>query len=586
MLENKELEKELRSHTPINLRSLKKILAKDPEWQDHLLNTLGHTYYDLVYFVNNNESIYQEGHKCPFCGVRIHYNVANRKMNIICNNRECKSKQSKLFYESLSEEQKFNRAKKINKTLKERYGDDYIKARTEKAKQTNLERYGCTCTFQLDAVKEKIKETNNRKYGCDNAACSDIVKEKAKQTNLERYGVTSTALVARVRQKQIETTLKRFGTANAMCSPIVKNRLARTRHDITYDKILEKCKEQGNIVVPLFTKEEFEGSKYSYVYPWKCNECGETFSFYYNNGVIPVCRHCHPKKFGAQQNELLEYIKSIYSGEILTNSRSIISPLELDIYIPELKLAIEYNGNYWHSSEQKDKSYHLRKTEMCEAKGISLIHIFEYEWNNIELRNIIKQRLTYRINYDAEKIFARKCVVKPITVSDSNIFIDKHHLQGSISAKINLGLFHQDELVAVMSFGKPRFNKNYEWELLRFCSGHQVIGGASKLLKYFEKNYNPKSLISYANRNWSGINSVYTKLNFELIGHTKPNYVYVNKDIILKRYQTQKHKLKELLGEENFNEKLSETENMKNNGFIQVFDCGNMVFAKTYNTNV
>lgn len=269
------------------------------------------------------------------------------------------------------------------------------------------------------------------------------------------------------------------------------------------------------------------------------------------------------------------------------NTRKIISPLELDIYLPELHLAIEYNGTYWHSEQAgKYKSYHVNKSFLCEQQGIHLIHIFEYQWT-LNKRQI-KQRLSNILGNYTNKIFARKCIVREIDFDITSDFLNNYHLQGSCISKINLGLFYNDELVSVMTFGKPRFNKDDQWELIRFCNkeGYHVIGAASKLLKYFERNYNPKSLISYANRCWSwGKYNVYKDiLGMTYIGKSDANYVYINEDgTVLPRYKAQKHKLKKLLGEENFIEELTETENMEINGWIKSYDCGNLVFGKRYN---
>lgn len=137
-----------------------------------------------------------------------------------------------------------------------------------------------------------------------------------------------------------------------------------------------------------------------------------------------------------------------------------------------------------------------------------------------------------------------------------------------------------------MTFGKPRFNAKYEWELFRFCTSKPIIGGASKLLKHFEDNYKPKNIISYANRCWSSkLSNVYEKIGFNYIDSSHPSYVYFRNDIIIPRYKAQKHKLKELLGEENFDPNLSETENMIRNKYFKLYDCGNLVFAKTYNND-
>ena len=148
-------------------------------------------------------------------------------------------------------------------------------------------------------------------------------------------------------------------------------------------------------------------------------------------------------------------------------------------------------------------------------------------------------------------------------------------------SKLRYGLFYKDELVSLITFSKPRFTTKYDYELVRFASkkGFQIIGGCSKLLKFFEKNNKNKTLISYADRRYSN-GKLYFALGFHLIGKSSPNYWWVKKDIKLSRYQCQKHKLDKLLGS-NFNSENSEAENMKNNNYNKIFDCGNLVFVKT-----
>ena len=184
--------------------------------------------------------------------------------------------------------------------------------------------------------------------------------------------------------------------------------------------------------------------------------------------------------------------------------------------------------------------------------------------------------------YDAT-VYARKCKVREVTSKESKIFQEANHIQGACNSSVNLGLYFNNELISLMTFGKCRFNKNYEWELLRFCNklGYHVPGSAGKLLKHFEKTYNPKSLISYADRRWS-IGKLYDALGFTLDHISRPNYwYYKNGDYELKsRVNFQKHKLKDKL--EKFDPKLSESENMKNNGYLKIYDCGNLVYVKTY----
>ena len=173
-------------------------------------------------------------------------------------------------------------------------------------------------------------------------------------------------------------------------------------------------------------------------------------------------------------------------------------------------------------------------------------------------------------NKNQEKIYARKCIVKEITSKEKNEFLNKTHIQGEDRANIKLGLFYNNELVAVMTFCKSRFNKNFEWELSRYSSSKHVIGGAGKLLKYFERIYKPKSLITYADRRFSQ-GKLYFTLGFTFDHFSLPNYFYNRGKIRLSRIQCQKHKLKDIL--KDFDDNLSESENMYINGWNKIYDC-------------
>jgi hypothetical protein len=183
--------------------------------------------------------------------------------------------------------------------------------------------------------------------------------------------------------------------------------------------------------------------------------------------------------------------------------------------------------------------------------------------------------------YD-KTIFARKCEIKEVDSKASKEFQEENHIQGAVNSKFNLGLYFENELVSLMTFGKCRFDKKHEWELLRFCNklGYHIPGGASRLLKFFEKNYKPKSLVSYADRRWSQ-GKVYEKLGFTFSHASAPNYWYwKDAQYLESRIKYQKHKLKNLL--EAFDENKTEVENMKANGYNRIFDCGNLVYEKEF----
>ena len=271
------------------------------------------------------------------------------------------------------------------------------------------------------------------------------------------------------------------------------------------------------------------------------------------------------------EKDILNWLKS-YNINIVENSRSIISPLELDFYLPDYKLAIEFNGLYFHSEKGgKNKNYHLNKTNLCKEKGIQLIHVFENEW--INKQDIVKSIILAKLRIFERRIFARKCQIRELTNKEYRDFVELNHIQGFVSAKHKIGLFYQDELVQICSFGKSRFKKD-EIELIRHCSklNTQIIGGLSKLLSY----YNFSNLVTYVDLRY-GNGSGYK--NWELIEQTKPNYWYWKSGYILEsRIKYQKHKLKNLL--EKFDPNLSEHENMLNNGFTRIWDCGNLKLKK------
>lgn len=266
----------------------------------------------------------------------------------------------------------------------------------------------------------------------------------------------------------------------------------------------------------------------------------------------------------------------------ITSSFSIISPNQLDIFIPSHNIAIEYNGLYWHSEEYVDKNYHLNKTNLCENKNIRLIQIFEDEW--LYKQEIVKSRLKNIFGLTENKIYARKCIIKEISTKQSNDFLNKNHIQGSVNSKINLGLYHDNKLVSLMCFNKPRLgvgSKYDGYELSRFCNKLNtiIIGGADKLLKYFVNTYNPKQIISYADRRWSQGN-LYEKLGFEKIRINKPNYSYIINKQRKHRFNYRKNILKKQ-GFDTTNK--TEHEIMLERKIYRIYDCGTITYRKIFN---
>ena len=329
--------------------------------------------------------------------------------------------------------------------------------------------------------------------------------------------------------------------------------------------------------IELIKNGEFKRSDIMHI---KCPKHGIFTQTFFDHRSGSGCRKCGIEgrpviNTSKAEKEIVEFIKSIYSGEIITNDRKILNGKEIDIYIPDLNLAFEYDGIFWHNNI--NNSY---KFEECKAKGIRLIRITEPEWvtKNNKIKNFIKSSFGV---FD-KKFFARKCEIKEINNITYRSFCEENHLQGYSPASVKIGLFYENELIQIMSFAKPRFSKDIEWELIRECSkmNYSIVGGKRKLLKYFERKYNPKSLISYCEKDkFSG--KSYYEAGFKLDRESQPsyNYFYKHDFVPLSRLTFQKCKLKNLL--EDFDENLSEWENMSNNGYMRLFDYGNYVFIKS-----
>ena len=326
----------------------------------------------------------------------------------------------------------------------------------------------------------------------------------------------------------------------------------------------------------------------------RCRNCGEETTVRMTCGRLNelnhnslLCKHCESFNGTSRtEKDIVEFIRSMCPSEdIIENDRSVLSPKELDVYVPGRKLAFEYDGLYWHGeSWQPNRNCHLDKTKGCERQGIHLIHIFENEWR--EKQDIVKSRIRSLLGSYDNVVYARNCEVKEVMSKVSFEFQCENHMQGGVRSKVNIGLWKDGELVSLMTFSKPRFNRDYEWELVRFCNrlNHHVLGGASKLLTHFERTYRPRTIVSYADRRWS-MNSddvLYRKLGFSLKSISQPNYWYVKDGDVFNRVMFQKHKLKGLL--DKFDESKSEWQNMQNNGYDRIFDCGNLVFVKTFNS--
>jgi hypothetical protein len=453
------------------------------------------------------------------------------------------------------------------------------------------------CAQQYKGVdKEWIMKRENtclEQYGTKNAFQSQRVQKKYKNNLLEKYGVDNPFLVKEIKDKATQSIEKKYGSKIASKNKEVAGKISKTLKgriisrenfvDIKWEK-LEKYYEVSKMK-PLFDKEYLNFNKLNHAFQnkfkFQCEKCDEITEVYLSNGYLPSCKCSEYKGYSLIEDELLVFVSELLGEErIYTNRRDILpNRLELDLYIPFHNLAIEVNGVYWHSESMgKYRDYHLYKTEKCIENGIELIHILDYEW--IFKKPIIQSILRNKLSKNIHNIYARKCEVR--VIEDTKIireFLDNNHIQGYSHASINLGLYHNSQLVSLMTFAKNRFKKRAnEWEMVRFCNmlNTNIVGGASKLFKYFNQTYNnidSLPIISFADRRFFNGN-LYKKLGFDFEQNTKPSYIYWKDNRVLNRMSCQKHKLNKIL--KHFDSTKSEYENMKSNGWFRVWDSGNI----------
>lgn len=425
----------------------------------------------------------------------------------------------------------------------------------EKAESTSMSRYGVPHYARSHEGRIRMSRVLAEKYGEDIKSTLQLthVKERIKQTNLEKYGVEHLSQSEEFREKRKEQNIEKYGVPYHSQSHLSPENVEIFNDDEKFAEIYQKYS----------TIKEISGV------------LGYTESpIRQRASLLGLERKLYPGI--SEEEHLLGEFLSKYTT-VIRNTRSVIPPMEIDIFLPEHNIGIEYNGVYWHSLKFLDKNYHLNKTNQALVKGIRLIHIFSDDmYTNPD---IVHSRLLSMIG-KSTRISARECEIREIDYHTYSDFFETTHIQGNIKADICYGLFLQDELISAMSLGKPRFAKKFQWELLRFSSKLNTIvqGGASRLFKKFLSVHDPESVISYANRSW-GEGGVYQHMGFALSGYTPPNYSYLISGIRRGRYQYQKHLLKEKL--KDYNSELTEEQNMLNNGYYRIYDSGNTVWKYT-----
>lgn len=494
---------------------------------------------------------------------------------------------------------------KVKQTLLEHYGvenpmkSDIVK---DKLKQVMQDKYGVDNIMHLPGINDRIKQTFQDKYGVDNPAHSPIIQAKIKSTLLERYGVDHPMKSKELVNRLIESNLRRYGVRSTLQCEDVKNRVAKTMQEkygtSNYTQsnhyALSKFDSQADADKYIQFRadaKQFIQANYNDkpTATQLAKDLGVDATTVWNHLYKQDAADCIRKFVSTMEYEVIEYIKSLKDDiNMIHNDRNVISPLEIDVYLPEFNFGIECNPSFTHNSsisdpwgaEPKHYLYHKEKSDKCREAGVELFHIFGWEWEYKQ--DIIKSMIKNRLGLTDRRIYARNTKVVEVDFKTSVNFLNENHLQGMLSAPIRLGLMDEnDELVSLMTFGKMRSTigqgQGNQYELSRFCNklNTSVVGGASKLLKHYMKHYNTP-LISFSD-NAHTTGKLYENLNFKRDHDVAPRYTWVDPftEYTINRLKTQKHNLRKLFNDDTIDiENKTEKEIMLEHGYVQVYDAG------------
>lgn len=455
----------------------------------------------------------------------------------------------------------------------------------DKVAHTMMSLYGVRSALESGSeFREKGKQTCLDKYGAESFSKSGYFKPAVEATNLDRYGSEYFTQTDEFKSKYKNTCMTKYGVNNYAKSEEFLGKVM-----IDPDKISEYCEFKKDPA--LFISENFCNQKPTLLeLSSKLGVRDSSIGYLIAElGLQDMIQYSYSK----MEDEVYQFLKQLLSQdtEIIRNTFKVITPYELDIYIPKYNLAIECNPTSTHNStfsgfgdanKPKSSSYHKMKTDMCNDKGIFLFHIFGYEWTN--RREIIKSMLRNILGCNSTKIYARNCIVKKVPYVDAKLFLNVNHRQGASTAKFSYGLYYQNELVSVMTFSNMRKTIGHDsdsddtvYELVRFCNklGTSVVGGASKLLARFVKDIDPHEIRSFSDRAHTQ-GKLYETLGFKYVHTSSPGYMWVNikTDIAYSRNNAQKQNICKFLKDDNIDLTKSETEIMKEHNYAQVFDSG------------
>lgn len=453
----------------------------------------------------------------------------------------------------------------------------------EKIKQSNLEKYGTEFSFQSEVVKNKIKQSMLDRYGVEHALQSKDILNKMYASNKEKYGYDNPFNSSSIQNKIKESNLKKYGCENPFSNKQIQEKIHNTFKE-KYNVSIYKQKDMINLDI-WNDDEKFIQLLEGYDHKPTTFELTEFFNCERTcilNKIHKLsCEHLVSFSSNRShfEDEIIRWLsEELKIKKIINNDKKTLNSgkKEIDIYLPEYKFGIEFNGEYWHSELVENyqdhngrSTKHQEKSLLAEEKGIFLFNIFEREWEDQRTQKIIKSRIKNMLNLEKNKIHGRKCVIKEITVEEKKKFLQENHIQGNDRSSIYIGLFYKDVLVSCMTFKKSK--DNYSYELSRFCNliNCVIVGAASKLFKYFLKHYTKHgdTIVSYSDFS-KAKGGLYNTLGFKYESLNTPNYWWINFETgdVRSRYQEQS---------------AGEVKRMHDQNYYRVCDCGTKTWIYT-----
>ena len=463
------------------------------------------------------------------------------------------------------------KAKAIN-TNREKFGTDWAMSNSEikkKAEHTMMERYGAKTTLESEELKEKVKNTVIERYGSHNAMISKEIQNKAKATNLERYGTENPMQNVEIAQRSVDRRVEKYGSY--MSEEILAKCRDRWRASLgvdnpskspqVIDKItatfLERYGVKRAIHVPEFRQKMIDTMISRYGQP-----------YYYMT-----------EQFKSSDHYRISIVNKNFANKLEANNIECELEFPIDRKSYDLRVGntlIEINPTYTHNAVgnhwNKDglpEDYHLNKSNVALENGYRCIHIFD--WDDIDkIVDMLKPK---------KRVYARNCSIYKLNSDVGDTFLQENHLQGTCRGQLlYLGLVHEGELLQVMTFGKSRYDKKYDVELLRLCTknGYTIVGGASKLFKFATQDYGLSNIISYCDLSkFSG--DVYQKLGMKLVRKTPPQEIWSRGDEKITANLLRQRGFDQLF-KTNFGKGTNNEQLMLEHGWLPVFDCGQAVF--------